>query len=286
MTHIKINQTSCRKHQVKIAKGCYYCRGLHGVLPKEVQFCSCCPFVFNPQEKNIQKRVCYYEDLVQEKTLEELSPEELYGYFEEAIGQERVPVFPNVATCPSPLIKKAYTFAAMAHKGMKRKGTCIPYMSHLMETAKIVSTMTQKEEVVAAALLHDVVEDTPYTLLQIKEEFGEMVTTYVSAESEDKMLHLPAKETWYLRKKNFLDTIGSQPIEVKKIALSDKLSNMRSTIRAYRVIGDKVWERFNQKDKRMHQWYYQGVARELEELCEFEAWQEYSSLCKEIFRNK
>ena len=84
------------------------------------------------------------------------------------------------------MIKEAAAFAAEAHKGAVRKGSNIPYMTHPAETAVIVAMMTEDEEVITAALLHDVIEDAGITEEEIKDKFGARVASLVAAESEDK----------------------------------------------------------------------------------------------------
>ncbi len=72
----------------------------------------------------------------------------------------------------------------------------------------------------------------------------------------------------------------------KILALADKLSNLRSVERDERSIGEKLWERFNQKDKSLHGWMYRQIAEALRELEEFPAWQEYDRLIKKVFENQ
>lgn len=84
------------------------------------------------------------------------------------------------------MIEEAAEFAREAHRGMFRKGTEIPYIVHPIETAVIVASFTDDEEVIAAALLHDVVEDTDVTGEELEHRFGPRVAGLVMAESEDK----------------------------------------------------------------------------------------------------
>ena len=92
------------------------------------------------------------------------------------------------------MVREAAAFAAEAHKGAVRKGSNIPYMTHPAETAVIVSMMSDDEEVIAAALLHDVIEDAGITEEVIREKFGSRVAELVVAESEDK------SKSWIERK--------------------------------------------------------------------------------------
>ena len=98
------------------------------------------------------------------------------------------------------ILEKAITFAAEKHAGAVRKGSDIPYIVHPIEAVSIVSGITSDHEVLAAAILHDVVEDTPVKIEEIKELFGERIAALVASESEDKMTHLPPSESWELRK--------------------------------------------------------------------------------------
>ena len=77
------------------------------------------------------------------------------------------------------LLTKAIAFASRKHEGQKRKGTDIPYIVHPLEALSIASTLTNDENVLAAAVLHDVVEDTDMTLEALKEKFGSDVATLV-----------------------------------------------------------------------------------------------------------
>ena len=95
----------------------------------------------------------------------------------------------------------ALMFAAERHHGMVRKKNAgVPYLLHPMETAVIVGTMTNDHEVLAAALLHDVVEDTNTTIEEVRERFGDRVAELVSSETENKREDLPPGDTWRIRK--------------------------------------------------------------------------------------
>ena len=71
--------------------------------------------------------------------------------------------------------------------------------------------------------------------------------------------------------------------DVKRVFLGDKLSNMRSFNRDLQKYGDKLWDRFNQKDPKMHAWYYRSIADAMTELQDTPAWKEYDYLVKKIF---
>lgn len=182
------------------------------------------------------------------------------------------------------ILDRAIQFAALAHSGMVRKGTTSPYILHPMETAAIVGTMTDDEEILAAAVLHDVLEDTPATADRLRREFGERVAALVCAESENKREGQSAADTWTLRKQETIDALLAETrLPVKMIALGDKLANVRAMYRDQLAIGDRLWARFNQKDKAQHGWYYRGIAEATRDLSHFSAWQEYDRLVHTVF---
>ena len=158
------------------------------------------------------------------------------------------------------ILDRAIIFATEAHKGQFRKGTQIPYILHPMEAAAIVSTMTTDPEVIAGAVLHDVVEDTDTTIEDIQKIFGDRMAFLVCSETENKRENLSAQSTW-------------------------KIYNIRSVYRDYNTIGDMLWQRFNQKDKNEHYWYYQGIADCLTELNMHQAYKEYCDLINKTFKN-
>lgn len=171
-----------------------------------------------------------------------------------------------------------------AHSGSFRKDTTTPYIVHPMEASVIVATMTDDKTILAAAVLHDVVEDTDYTIDDIRKEFGKNVARLVSAESEDKRDNLPPEATWKIRKQETLDHLKNQASKEEKIiTLGDKLSNIRAMYRDYLEIRDELWNRFNQKDKSEHAWYYKSIAELLSDLSDTPAYQEYVELVDRVF---
>ena len=180
--------------------------------------------------------------------------------------------------------KEALLFAANAHDGMTRKGKDRPYILHLLEVMVIVAGLTDDEDVIVAALLHDTVEDTQTSASDIEREFGARVKDLVMAESEDKMKDLPAEASWDARKQATIDHLGTLNRDAKLICLGDKLANIREMSRDYKEIGDKLWERFNQKDKAKHAWYYRSICDVLElEFGDIREIREYRALLKRVF---
>lgn len=185
------------------------------------------------------------------------------------------------------LFEKASNLAIKAHQGSTRKFCKTPYILHPFEVASIASRMTDSEEVLCAALLHDVVEDANVSLDYIKEEFTPYIATLVESETENKRKNIPSSETWKIRKQESIDSLSKVDDKgIKILWLSDKLSNMRSIAYDYSKIGDEIWQRFNQKDKKEHKWYYESVLKCVSELECYPAYREYESLIKYVFADK
>ena len=181
-------------------------------------------------------------------------------------------------------VTKAIEFAARAHDGMTRKKDKTPYILHPLEAAVIVGTMTADEDVISAAALHDVVEDTPVTIEEIEESFGSRVRILVEAETEDKRADLPPESTWRIRKEESLyelEACGDKDVLI--LWLGDKLANMRSFYRIWKTEGESMWQTFNQKDPVQQEWYYTRIAELTSPLKDFSAWQEYNELVKIVF---
>lgn len=180
------------------------------------------------------------------------------------------------------LLDRAIIFAVKAHQGMERKGKGFPYIVHPMEAVCIVATMTNDQELLAAAALHDVIEDTDTTADDLKKEFGERVAMLVEAESDDKTGGSKA-ETWHQRKQDTLDRLRNADLDIKIVALGDKLSNMRAIAHDYAVLGDELWSRFTVKDPAEHAWRYHALAEALNDLSDTDAYKEFHTLVNKTF---
>ncbi|MCI5952448.1 MAG: HD domain-containing protein [Anaerostipes sp.] len=179
------------------------------------------------------------------------------------------------------MLERAVIFAANAHRGQRRKGTNLPYIVHPMEVAAIAAGITDDIEVICAAMLHDVIEDCDgVTYTQLEQEFGSRVASLVAMESEDK------SKTWQERKQHTIDFLTYEASrEMKIIALSDKLANIRSLKRDYLKIGDELWQRFNEKDKRKQGWYYCSMIPSLSSLSYSSEYHEYVRLVQDVFQD-
>ncbi|MBR5280646.1 MAG: bifunctional (p)ppGpp synthetase/guanosine-3',5'-bis(diphosphate) 3'-pyrophosphohydrolase [Clostridia bacterium] len=182
------------------------------------------------------------------------------------------------------LVSEAIVFAVQAHDGMRRKKSDAPYILHPMEAAVIVGTMTDDQNLIAAAALHDVVEDADIAIEEIEEKFGTRVRELVASETEDKRADLPPAATWRIRKEETLQILAdTDDIGVLMVWLGDKLANMRSIYRDFKVEGHAMWQKFNQKEVSEQAWYYRSIVRLTERLSHTSAWLEYKTLTELVF---
>ncbi len=181
------------------------------------------------------------------------------------------------------LLDRAIVFAVRAHAGTERRGKGFPYIVHPMEAMEIVATMTSDQELLAAAALHDVVEDTSVTVDELRSEFGDRIASLVAAESDTFEPGVSEEDSWHARKQAAIDRLAKAPLEAKMVALGDKLSNMRAIARDYGQKGDALWSLFHAKDPADHAWHYRGLAASLEELAGTAAYREFTSLIEQVF---
>ena len=182
------------------------------------------------------------------------------------------------------LVSEAIAFAVKAHDGMRRKKSDSPYILHPLEAAVIVGTMTDDQNLIAAAVLHDVVEDTDITIEEIEKRFGKRVRELVQSETEDKRADLPPSDTWHIRKEESLEMLkNTEDVAVLMVWLGDKLANMRAIYRDFKVEGVAIWQRFNQKDVNEQAWYYRSIADLTTRLSDTSVWLEYKTLTELVF---
>ena len=183
------------------------------------------------------------------------------------------------------LVSEAIVFAVKAHDGMRRKKSDVPYVLHPMEAAVIVGSMSEDQDLLAAAVLHDVVEDAGITLDEIEQRFGKRVRQLVACETENKREHLPPEDTWRVRKEESLQVLkNAEDPAVLMVWLGDKLANMRAIYRDWKVEGDAMWRRFHQSDPAVQAWYYTTIAELTKPLAHTAAWKEYKALTDLVFK--
>ena len=155
------------------------------------------------------------------------------------------------------LIDKALQIASLAHEGQYRKNTKIPYIAHPAAVGMILQKAGYRDEMIAAGILHDTIEDTDLTLEDLERDFGKEVAVIVEGCSEpDKSL------SWEERKEHTIEFLKSAPEEIRIVACADKLHNVRSIRQDIEQSGEEVWSRFK-RGKDQQQWYYKNVVSSL-----------------------
>ena len=162
---------------------------------------------------------------------------------------------------------RAINVAAWAHDGQLRKGTDIPYISHVFAVMHLVSQQPGiDEDTRVAALFHDILEDAAerYSAQMMARDFGPEVVRIVQQLTKDSGL-----SSWQSRADAYLATLEKAPRPVLIIAACDKVHNLSSIVADYRAIGEQLWTRFNAGEDSQRWWYravYETVCRRFEEL--------------------
>lgn len=152
--------------------------------------------------------------------------------------------------------ERAMAHALRLHRGQGRKGTTIPYLSHLLAVSALVLEDGGDEDMAIAGLLHDAGEDAGgrQAVQEIRELFGERVAGIVEACTDTFESPKPA---WWPRKRAYLAHLRSEALQddARRVSLCDKVHNARAILTDYRVIGEPLWERFSsRRDGTL--WYY------------------------------
>lgn len=179
------------------------------------------------------------------------------------------------------LIDRAIEAAVKAHRKQKRKGTTIAYITHPFAVAVTLAKAGCSDEIIAAGILHDTVEDTPVKMEAIRKEFGDLVASIVDGCSEPDKRH-----SWKKRKQHTLDSLQEAGIEVKLVACADKLHNIRTIARDHRTLGERVWRRFR-RGREDQRWYYTSLVESLRSRGENASYEklykEFKKKVKEVF---
>lgn len=161
------------------------------------------------------------------------------------------------------IVFKAIRLVADAHAGQYRKGTRLPYIIHLVNVMKTLAELGCDDEIVAAGVLHDVIEDTAIKMENIESLFGQRVAFLVrgSTEVREQGDGYDEKASWQTRKEHTIRFLEKEATEDQLlISCADKLDNITAIKEDYLRIGEAVWERFNAA-KEKQQWYYTQMAR-------------------------
>ena len=177
-------------------------------------------------------------------------------------------------------LDSAVEMSVTAHRGQKRKGTAIPYITHPVAVGLSLARLGCHPDLIIAGLLHDAVEDTPLTLSEIEECFGARVAAIVRGCSEDK------RKPWRERKGQMVTFLRTAPLDTITVTLADKVHNLNTMVRDHAAGDDGFWNRFNRgwEDQR---WYYGELDRvfstRLESAAVSHLYGEFSTAFRQLF---
>ena len=154
----------------------------------------------------------------------------------------------------------ALVFALRAHADQMRKGTRVPYVSHLFQVAGLVLEAGGDTDQALAGLLHDSIEDCDEVdAAVLRARFGDEVTRIVEVctdvEPGDRS---DAKSDWGVRKTRYLERLEAADERARLVAACDKLHNLRSLVADLRAHGAATLERFTARPEQTR-WYYESA---------------------------
>lgn len=158
--------------------------------------------------------------------------------------------------------EEAFVLTAELHREQQRKGSGVPYLSHLLAVSAAVIEHGGDEDEAIAALLHDAVEDQggAETRERIRRRFGDRVAEIVDGCTDTDVVPKPP---WRERKEAFIESLRNASESVHLVVAADKLHNSRATLSDYRMMGNDVWALF-QGRREGTLWYYRSVAEALD----------------------
>ena len=175
------------------------------------------------------------------------------------------------------LIDTAARIAAIAHKNQRRRQNDIPYIMHPTSVALLLSQHGFPDAVVAAALVHDVLEDTDFPEEELRTAMGEEVMAIVDAVTNDDSL------PWEEKKLKYIETVRAGGDGIKAVATADKIHNMKDLITSLEERGPEVWEYFNRsREKKI--WFEEAMLAMLKESWQNPLVDEYGRLLDHLKR--
>lgn len=173
------------------------------------------------------------------------------------------------------LVERAMRLAAIAHKDQVRKEGNLPYITHPVMVALLLTRHGFDDTVIAAALVHDTVEDTGVTDIDLRRELGEEVADTVAFLTHNDAL------SWEGKKSKYIESIRSASEGAKAVATADKIHNAESLLAAYAEQGPELWKLFNAgREKKL--WFENAMLAMLQESWKHSLVDEYEVLVRKM----
>jgi len=173
------------------------------------------------------------------------------------------------------LLEKAHRLMLKAHGQQVRKTDGSPYVVHPMMVAKKLARLNFHDEVIAAAMIHDVLEDTDITEQQLRQELGDEVVDIILPLSENKKLE------WEERKKKYITDVKNAGHATKAVSIADKIHNLESVIETHKTMGPAIWTKFN-RGKEQKMWFEKEMLKSFQESWDHPMIAEYEKLLQQV----
>lgn len=175
------------------------------------------------------------------------------------------------------ILDYAILFATKAHNGQKRKTDNVDMIFHPFTVGMILKDHNMNDNCVIAGILHDVVEDTKYTLEDIRSIFGDEVANIVNEVTEKKIL------PWEERKKEAIEKIKTASFEGKMVECADKINNLETLYDLTNEKGKVVWEVFNRPYEKQKWYYTQMYKAVIENAEDNKLFERYRNILDKVF---
>ncbi len=173
------------------------------------------------------------------------------------------------------LVEQAMLLALSAHSGQMRKDAPTPYIVHPVRVAILLARYGFSDEVVAAGLVHDVVEDAPISAEALREKLGDTVADIVAPVTHDDSL------PWIEKKKAYIEAVRNATDGAKAVSVADKIANAESLLSAFAREGSEVWKHFNAgKEKKI--WFEEATLKMLQESWKHPLVDEYARMVEKM----
>ncbi|MCU0652898.1 MAG: HD domain-containing protein [Candidatus Pacebacteria bacterium] len=173
------------------------------------------------------------------------------------------------------LLHDAFLIALEAHQGQKRKTEDAPYIVHPVMVAQNLAEYGFNKEVVAAGLVHDVLEDTDFPETELENRLGAKVVETVKTVS-----HL-GHRSWEESREEYLKQVAQGSPAAKAVCCADKINNAESIIEAHAIMGEAVWQKFSRGQEKQL-WFYRSVLEMLKASWDNPMFAEYEKLVTEM----
>lgn len=172
------------------------------------------------------------------------------------------------------IIEKATRIAVEVHEGQRRKGDDLPFIVHPVMVALKLAKYNFPDKVIAAALAHDILEETEYPEEKMRKELGEEVAEIVKAVTNED------NPDWEEKKKKYVESVRNGSEDAKAVSVADKIHNLESLLIAYAEQGPAIWKKFN-RGKEQKMWFEKKVLKMLKDTWQHPLIEEYEYLLEQ-----